>query len=328
MKGRQSVRVASRRVDFKFELNRNITIVRGDSGTGKTTLYDLVASHTRLGEASGVTVKCAKRCVALVDLDWKNQLASTEDSIVFIDEGAAYIASKEFASAIRKTDNYYVIFTREGLHELPYSVDEIYRIKTSGKRYHTFERLYKPNDKHVYTLSTRKRGNARGASFDTLLTEDAKAGLQFYESRFRGTGVVCESAGTNAGVYSRLKDDHEGAIFVVADGAAFGSEADRVLKLQDQYPANITVCLPESFEWLLLRSGLVDAPGLQDVLENAADSIDSGEHFSWEQFFTAYLKEITQGTPFKYTKGRLAKAYKIPENAERIMREIATGNIR
>ena len=84
MKGTHAIHVTGRKTDFKFEVRRSITIVRGDSGTGKTTLYDLIASHTRLGEVSGVTIQCEKRCVALVDIDWKNQLSSVEDSIVFI----------------------------------------------------------------------------------------------------------------------------------------------------------------------------------------------------------------------------------------------------
>ena len=38
--------------------------------------------------------------------------------MIFIDEGAHYLASREFAAAIQQTDNYYVIFNRENLHEL------------------------------------------------------------------------------------------------------------------------------------------------------------------------------------------------------------------
>lgn len=324
MRGAQPVHVTSKRSDFKFEVRRSVTIVKGDSGSGKTTLFDLIASHTRLGEASGVTIQCPKPCVALVDIDWKNQLASIRDSIVFIDEGSTYITSKDFASAIQRTDNYYVLFTRENLHELPYSVEEIYWIRPSGKKYHTLEKLYKSNDQHVYGKLPRNKG---GMKYETLLTEDSKAGLQFYESRLREVDVACISAGNNAAIYQRLKERHDGRTFVVADGAAFGSQVDRVLKLQGQFPQAITVCLPESFEWLILQSGLVDAPELEDVLCDTSAHAESEEHFSWEQFYTAYLKQITQGTPFKYTKGRLAKAYKIPQNANRIISEIATGNI-
>ena len=44
MKGKQHIIVSNRDAKFKFDLNRNITIVRGNSGTGKTTLlnyYDM-----------------------------------------------------------------------------------------------------------------------------------------------------------------------------------------------------------------------------------------------------------------------------------------------
>lgn len=324
MRGPQQVRVSSSRTDYRFELRRNITIVRGNSGTGKTTLYDMIAEHTRLGNSSGVTIQCAKACVALVDMDWKNQLAGTSDSIVFIDEGAAYITSEDFAATIRGTDNYYVLFTRADLHQLPYSIDEIYQIKTSGRKYHRFVPAYQPDEHHAYTIVPRRR---QAEEFDTLLTEDAKAGLSLYAAHFDGTDVVCESAGTNAAIYQWLKDHHGKRVFVVADGAAFGSEADRVLKLQAVYPHDIAVCLPESFEWLILNSGLVREPGLSEVLGNPSASVESADYESWEQFFSAYLTRITVGTPFAYHKGRLAPAYMLPQNSEAIVSQISRGNI-
>lgn len=175
MKGRIDIRVSNNRAKFRFTLERNITIVRGDSGTGKTTLYDMIAEYTRLGEASGVQVAALCPCVALTDMDWKNQLSHTYGSVVFIDEGADYLASQEFAGVIQKTDNYYVIFNRENLHELPYSVEEIYEIKTSN-RYHTFEKLYRRHDDYVYSNGR----NRRKAPANVLLTEDSRAGLQLY----------------------------------------------------------------------------------------------------------------------------------------------------
>ena len=82
-----------------------------------------------------------KPCVALVDIDWRNQLSSVSDSIVFIDEGLKAIKTKEFAEAVKKSDNYYVFFVRESLHELPYSVDEIFEIKASGKYHHFVKQI-------------------------------------------------------------------------------------------------------------------------------------------------------------------------------------------
>ena len=70
-----------------------------------------------------------------------NLPAINKDSIVFIDEGNEFVMSDEFAQTIQNTDNYYVIVTREGIPSLPYSVEEIYGIRDSGK-YGTLKRTY------------------------------------------------------------------------------------------------------------------------------------------------------------------------------------------
>ena len=262
MKGRIEIDVSNNRSRFRFTLERNITIVRGDSGTGKTTLYDMIAEYTRLGDNSGVQVKvnapCS--CIALTDMDWRNQLSQTKGSVVFIDEGADYLASHDFAVAIQRTDNYYVIFNRENLHELPYSVEEIYGIKTSN-RYHTFEKIYRRNEEYVYSNGRGKRK----ANVSVLLTEDSRAGLQLYQQLYEGTAIRCETAGSNSGIFSWLQENYREGVFIVADGAAFGAEMDRVMKLAKQYPEQITVCLPESFEWLILQSGIVPIDGVPRI---------------------------------------------------------------
>lgn len=324
MIGTHQVRVSRRRgTSFRFEVRRNVTIVRGDSGTGKTTLYEMVADHTRLGDASGVSIQCDKPCVALTDIDWQNQLEQTRDSIVFVDEGFEPLASEAFARAVFGSDNYFVIFSRSELANLPYSVNEAYRIKTSGK-FHTFEPLYKRKEGERYSLSrvTPK------TDFDVLLTEDSKSGLQFFSHRFEDKELRVETSASNSKIMTWLLDHSDERVFVVADGAAFGPYADRVLKLQRERPENITVCLPESFEWLLLKSGIVKSEGLGAVLEDPSAHIESASYATWERFFAALLVELTRGTPFAYKKVELAEAYLVPANASRAMALIACRNVR
>ena len=324
MIGTHQVRVSRRRgTSFRFEVRRNVTIVRGDSGTGKTTLYEMVADHTRLGDASGVSIQCDKPCVALTDIDWQNQLEQTRDSIVFVDEGFEPLASEAFARAVFGSDNYFVIFSRSELANLPYSVNEAYRIKTSGK-FHTFEPLYKRKEGERYSLSrvTPK------TDFDVLLTEDSKSGLQFFSHRFEDKELRVETSSSNSKIMTWLLDHSDERVFVVADGAAFGPYADRVLKLQRERPENITVCLPESFEWLLLKSGIVKSEGLGAVLEDPSAHIESASYATWERFFAALLVELTRGTPFAYKKAELAEAYLVPANASRAMALIACRNVR
>lgn len=317
MKGIQHVEVKNRKVKFVFDLYRNITIVRGDSGTGKTTLYNMIADYTRLQANSGVNLSSTKPCVALLDMDWKNQLDGISDSIVFIDEGAAYLATREFANAVRNSDNYYVIFCREALYQLPYSVEEIYQIKTSGK-YHRFEKIYRQEPLHRYTkLPKQKRKD-----FAVLLTEDSHSGFQFFSACFEGTKVQCESSESNSAIFRWLNEHPDEKVLVVADGAAFGAEMDRVMKLCKAHPQAFQLCLPESFEWLILNSGVVQGAQLTEMLAQPSDYIESSEYFSWENFFEHYLVQLTNGTPFQYAKSNLRQAYLQENNRVRIAEQI------
>ena len=93
-------------------------------------------------------------------------------------------------------------------------------------------------------------------------------------------------------------------VLVIADGAAFGSEIDRVLRLLNERK-NSYLYLPESFEWLVLSSDILKNKDIRNILTTPADSIDSKDYFSWEQFFTALLVKKTEGTSFAYSKRTL-----------------------
>lgn len=246
-------------------------------------------------------------------------MSSISDSIVFIDEGAEYIKTTEFADKVKNSDNYYVIFSRENLHNLPYSVEEIYEIKASGK-FHKFVKLYRSDKNHVYALNR----TGRKFQFDIFLTEDSKSGYQFFKHYFDKRNVVCESSGSNSEIFKWLRN-HKGKkekIFVVADGAAFGSEIDRVLKLQSPEKEYFKICLPESFEWLILKSGLIKKSDIRSVLENPSEYIESKDYFSWEKFFENYLVSNTVNTHFQYAKKEINPVYLNENNSKKIITEI------
>ena len=163
MKGKHRVTVQNKRIRYDFEIKRNITIIRGDSATGKTALVDMIREYYENGVDSGVELKCDKTCVVLEGRNWETILSTVNDSIVFIDEGNEFVASVDFASLIQRSDNYYVIVAREGLATLPYSVEEIYGIRDSGK-YGSLKRTYNElyhlygEQKYFFDVNRTKRG--------------------------------------------------------------------------------------------------------------------------------------------------------------------------
>ena len=86
------------------------------------------------------------------------------------------------------------------------------------------------------------------------------------------------------------------------------------------------ICLPKSFEWLILKSGLVQTDDLNEVLESPSDHIEPSVYFSWEQFFTDYLVQNTNGTFYSYSKNGLNKFYTVRNNMDQVVALIGISN--
>ena len=140
-------------------------------------------------------------------------------------------------------------------------MDEIYGIRESGKYaglkhvYNEFYKIYHPEK--INELP----------SIDSVIVEDTNSGYEFFSSlTVDGYPEVISSEG-KSGVFAKIMENTGKKCLIVADGAAFGSEIDRVMK-QITDNDDIILFLPESFEWLLLKSGLIDGNRVQDILQS------------------------------------------------------------
>ena len=301
MKGKYSVFVQNNRLRYEFTISRNITIIRGDSATGKTTLLDLLNAYDRDGESSGVLVKCDVPCVVIGGQRWEENLQFIHNSIVFIDECNRFIKSEDFAVRVKESDNYFVIVTRDDLPSLPYSVKEIYGIRESGK-YAGLKQVYN----EFYCLYGEV-ADAELAQESLVLAEDSNAGFEFF-SGLCDEKVECISANGKSNVFKALQEHREERVLVIADGAAFGCEMEKVMQLI-KIGRRILLYLPESFEWLILNAGIFDDSELKAILNAPSEYVDSKEFFSWERFFTDLLVKKSRGTYLQYNKRSLNKAY-------------------
>lgn len=67
--------------------------------------------------------------------------------------------------------------------------------------------------------------------------------------------------------------------------------------------------MPESFEWLVLRAGIIVDTEIKNILADPSAYIDSKKFFSWERFFTDLLVRKTKDTYLTYTKRSLNHVY-------------------
>ena len=313
MKGKHKVVVKNNKLHYEFEIKRNITIIKGDSATGKTTLINMIRQYANLGVSSGIDVVCDVPCRILEGTDWQLVLQNISGYILFTDEENAFIRTEQFASAVRDSDNYFVIITRESLYNLPYSVEEIYGIHSSGKYQNTkqvYQQLYKIYSETEHFPIKPKH----------IVVEDSNSGYEFFKDVTQESDIECEAAGGKTKLYSLLcgmKDE----TCAIADGAAIGAEMEKLHKLSQMH-RNIKLYLPESFEWIILNSGLIEGKDISEILAQPEKFIESQEYFSWERYFTRLLSQKTEGTIYKYQKSKLNQVYLHERNRKAIVDSI------
>lgn len=311
MKGKYKVIVRNNKLHYEFEIKRNITIIQGDSATGKTTLINMLRQAENLGESSGVDVLSNVPCRILEGVSWKLILQNTAGTIFFIDEENAFINTEEFAAEVRGSDNYFVLITRENLYNLPYSVEEIYGLYASG-RYQ--------NTKKIYQQMYRIYSDIQELPIkpELFIVEDSNSGYEFFKAVSDERNLECESAGGKSNIFSKIKNVKNREVCVMADGAAIGPEMNGLYEISHK-KKNIHLYLPESFEWIVLKSGLIDDREIRKILETPELFIDSKKYFSWERFFTNLLIEKTKNSYLQYRKSAINKTYLHSKNKEKIL---------
>lgn len=87
MKGKYHFRVKSKRALFEFTIRRNITVLKGDSATGKTTLLYMLYEYLRVGRESGYAVSADSEYFVYlrkeVGREWQEALFSLKMTTVY-----------------------------------------------------------------------------------------------------------------------------------------------------------------------------------------------------------------------------------------------------
>lgn len=278
-----NIEVKSPIVNYNITINRKFTYIRGDSATGKTELVGILLQGPR---DSHISIKSDKKLFVLNDLSWEDIILNLNDHVIFIDEDFVAYNTKEFAKAVKESDNYFVIINRASNEHIPYSYEEVYSFIPSGK----YVRQVKKYDKYMEDI----------LADSILITEDSNSGHQYFSHLYKN--VI--SANGKSNIKNKIvEQDNSKPISVIADGAAFGSNIETMVELKKT--RNIRLFLPESFEYMLLHlrefSTFLNSQSLSEIIKYNFNS--------WEQYFTQLITELSNDTQFKYTKSKINEYY-------------------
>lgn len=147
MKGKYTIVIYNNVLRYEITINRSITILKGKSATGKSTLYNLFLQLKKRGSKSGIHCNMTDK-IDILDFsnDWdylQYKLKECRSKIFILDGGSTFIGTPEFASLIQQSDNYFIFITRSSrLNYLTYSMDSIYELRSEKRGNITVTKMF------------------------------------------------------------------------------------------------------------------------------------------------------------------------------------------
>lgn len=295
MKGSYNLIIQNNKVCYNLHFDRNITIIKGDSGIGKSTLLSLLSLYLDAnGKKSGVHVTTNIKSLRILsgNTDWSDDMTSHPNSVYFADEFVQYVLTKEFYNKLIESGSYLVYITRSiRTGYLQYSISSIY----------TFSSI-KNGNIYLNEMFNIYEDNYKDFKPDIILTEDSTSGLDMLS---HSLSVAVDSSHGKDNMVNRVIETSANfnSIYIIVDGAAFGNQIQLLMDaIKNLFSCNVQIFAPESFEYLILNTSKFKK-FCQDELENTYNYVDSSKYKTWETYFEDLLKTLcNKYTGVKYEK--------------------------
>lgn len=274
------VEVESKRAKYFFKFYGKYNIITGDSGTGKTTFYKMIAAK----EAGNGMIKLKSdlpiHAVGMNETEFS--LTQYKNYILVIDEECVLLKKDDIASILKESPNYFLIITRKELDYLPVSIDNYHYISINGKNHELcthYPRFRETEFQHI----------------NSIVTEDRRSGHSFFEEYY--PSLTKEPANSKSEITKHLKDNYRSlrGVLIVYDASAFAFNAKSFFDYVKNTPVKILDW--ESFEHFILKQELFGISLTQKDCDYS--------HESLEQYSTEIIEKL-----IPYTKAGLVKCLK------------------
>ena len=283
MKGKYFLRIRNNRVSYDLYFNRCVTVIKGDSGTGKTNLISMLQFYIKSGKDSGIIVNTNIRSIKVLDdsTDWDYVLNKYKGSVFFADEETKYILTKEFVNLLYETGSYIVYFTRSGrTGYLQYSISSLCYFKSR-----------RVDDFYINELFNLYNDENVNFKPDVIITEDSTSGLDMLSNSLNVEVVSSYGKDNIVNKLNELSKDYVN-IYIFVDGAAFGNQISNLFsKIKSLVSCNVLIFAPESFEYLVLNTSKFKK-FCEDELANTCEYVDNCIFKTWENYFEYLLSKL------------------------------------
>lgn len=282
----QTLEIKGKRINYLLEIQDRITIIRGDSGTGKTTMAKIISQKLR-GINNGFEINtsfCLKEVlvdnIKYPDIDYNN--------LYILDEGSLE-TSNQFANFVNKSISHFIIISRDRLPNIMYGFESIYEFYNDNGIIKLKRKYEELNDQYV-----------NKQKLDKLIIDGSNSNYQFY-NKFKNINVMAYKS--NSKISEMIKDNDN--IIVVFNNVAIGPYIENIYNISRN--KNIYFLYPKSFEWLLLNSGIFRQSDIEDEMNYKLYF-----YINDEEYYTNVLTEVSSRVDIEdleYNKHKLSPWY-------------------
>lgn len=290
-----SIKVRNKRYNCDLVLKHKVSVIKGDSGIGKTWL-----TKALIDVSGGYKITYSQKVtpVLLNEREWEHQLTGIyENTPLFIVDDCDFVFTKEFGGVFNHIGMCYLILIirtsmrvdkLERMNTISVSGDAIYNFVANGIE-HTITA-----DVDFKTIQVDKEIHC-----NKILCEDSGSGYTFFKHLY-GKNNVTSSYGKDNIVdhiissyeeYSKLD-----SLLLFVDYSAIGLRLKEILSILKFCNVNVYMIVKyKSFEYMLLRSNMFNLseediyrdelsyPSLEVACESLLTSLTKGKIYSYDK---------------------------------------------
>lgn len=315
------IRMRHKNSDIQLTLADKITVIIGDSATGKSSLHKVLAVKD-----AKVTTRISDSRFGIVHLnntstlngytggrlgDVNSDVKLLPNNVYIIDEGNVRITN-EVASIIKNTINsYFIITSRTNLNNLNFDINAIKTLYTRDDGV-TILKNY---------ISMRKLDNIESMNVKYCITEDTGKAKVWFEKLFNNMLVIPAGSTNSLGdidikkmKYSGGKEqvcfevekqvkNREGNILIIFDRCSFGCCAIELKSIIDRYSDRILILSDyKCWEYVILKSNM-----FRKRFSEYDINIPNFEEAYYEELL--YTLSSSEFSTINHTKGELSRCY-------------------
>lgn len=289
---------------YEFKSNYKVNIIGGESGTGKTRMFQCLGMA--LVNQDGWSVTSNKHIVLINNIiNIEEQLKSTEETIFICDEDVTHMLLKRnLSKLVDNSKNYFVLIDRAMEAFIDTNVKALFEIKGTDRVFEGIE-----INKIVQSVNIKSiTGAIDSREYEYMVIEDTASGKTFWEimlDKLKLYGTPTGRSQVPKDLQKALEASQK-KVLVAIDYDTCSAEIIKILRNDKIEKSRVSFISMESFEEVICNTEFIlqTFPEMRDKVINYEKYIDASYIHTGAYFSKLLFDNVKVKSPLKHDGDR------------------------